>query len=247
MTLGGLFWVRNGIEFDYCFEQSLQALKELCDQVVIVDVGSTDGTAEVLRKYEDEKTMIVYLDKEEWGKQQGRELIAYYQNFALSFLDTDYYILEQPDEIIHEDCFPAIREAIATGGEAFYCTRINLWRDANSYINVEPERQPCSTQVIRIAKTKYKSVGDGESVEAIANPSFIDKIRIYHYGFVRDKNVMKSKVHNMQVNVFRLSEHDPKLDKAEVFDWSLWFNESELSPITEPHPKFIQEWIKTRP
>lgn len=65
-------------------------------------------------------------------------------------------------------------------------------------------------------------------------------------GFVRNKNVMKAKVINMQENVFGI-DHDPKLDKSDVFDSELWFSGNELSPITEEHPKFIKDWIKTRP
>lgn len=246
-TLGGLLFIRNGLEFDYCFQEAIHSLQALCDKVVVLDAGSTDGTAEIVQKYEDQNTMVVCLGEDEWHKQQGREKLAYFQNLALSFLDTDYYFLLQGDEILHEDSFPSVRKAIDKGVEAFYCSRINLWRDCNNYINVEPEKQPCSINVIRLAKTKYKSVGDGESVEAIADVSFLPDIRIYHYGFVRTKEVMKKKVINMQEDVFQLGYHDPKLDKSDTFDSELWFRGNELSPITEQHPKFIQEWVKSRP
>lgn len=245
-TLGGILFIRNGVEFDYCFQQAIDCLYQLCDKVIILDAGSTDGTDEVVRQYESENIMVICLDKEEWDKQQGREKLSYFQNLALSFLDTDYYFLLQGDEIIHEDSFPSIREAIETGEEAFICSRINLWGDCNSYINVPTDKQPCSTKVIRLAKTKYKSVDDGESISANAISKFAEDIRIYHYGFVRKKEVMKSKIINMQENVFQIA-HDQKLDQSEVFDSELWFKNDELSPIKEKHPTFIKEWVKTRP
>lgn len=246
MTLGGVIFIRNGEQYDYCYKEAIACLQEMCDKVVILDAGSDDGTAEIVQQYEDQNTMVVCLGKEEWDKQQGREKLAYFQNLALSFLDTDYYFLLQGDEIISEKSFDAIREAMSSGGEAFYCQRVNLWKDCNSFIKVPEIRQPCSTMIVRLARTKYKSVGDGESIEAPPNMYFADRINIIHYGFVRNKSVMKAKVINMQENVFGI-DHDPKLDKSEIFDWSLWFNENELSPLKEEHPKFIKEWIKSRP
>jgi len=246
-TLGGVIFIRNGEQYDYSYKEAISCLQELCDKVVILDAGSDDGTAEMLQQYEDQNTMVVCLGVDEWEKQQGREKLSYFQNLALSFLDTDYYFLLQGDEILHEDSFIEVRKAIETGKEAFYCKRVNLWGDCNRYINVEPERQPCSTTVIRLAKTKYRSVGDGESIEAISDISFVDKIRIYHYGFVRKKEVMKRKVINMQEAVFQLGFHDPKLDESETFNSELWFKGSELSPITENYPKFIKDWVKSRP
>lgn len=247
MTLGGILFIRNGEQYDYCYRQAIDCLFQLCDKVVILDAGSDDGTAEILKEYECENIMVVCLDKEEWEKQQGREKLAYFQNLALSFLDTDYYFLLQGDEIIHQDCFPTIRKSIESGKEAFRCWRINLWKDCNHFLKVPIERQPCNTKVIRLAKTKYKSIGDGESIDAIASDEYLYAIQIFHYGFVRKKEVMKAKVINMQENVFGI-DHDPKLDKSEIFDWSLWFTENDLDTLGHyNHPTFIKEWIKTRP
>lgn len=248
MTLGGVIFIRNGWEYDYCFREAIACLQELCDQVVILDAGSDDLTDRTVKQYEDQNTLVVCLDKSEWDKQQGRTKLAYFQNLAKSFLDTDYYFLLQGDEIIHENSFPIIRSIVDLGWEeSILVSRINLWRDCNSYINVPDSRQPCSTKVIRLARIKYDSVDDGESISAQANSDFVDDIRIYHYGFVRRKSVMKKKVINMQESVFQLGFHDPKLDMGDEFDWKLWFSESELSPIAEDHPKFIKEYIKTRP
>lgn len=247
MTLGGIMFVKDGVKFDYCFEQSIQCLQELCDQVCILAIQSDDGTTGLALKYQNEKTSVVILDESEWDKQHGREKLSYFQNLALSFLDTDYYVLLQADEIIHEYSFAAIHSMLETGAEAFLVSRINLWRDCNSYLVVPGNRQPCSTQVIRIAKTKYKSVDDGESIDAPAVVDFVNYVMIYHYGFVRKKEVMKSKVINMQEQVFELGFHDPKLDGGDVFNSELWFSGEDLQPLAKSHPKFIQDWIINRP
>jgi glycosyltransferase involved in cell wall biosynthesis len=244
--LGGILFIRNGIEFDYCYQESIKCLQELCDEVIVLDAGSDDGTKEDLLQFEDSKTLIVATDEKLWHSQKGKEKLAYFQNIALSFLESDYYFLLQGDEIIHEKSFPFIRTAIEFDIESFLVTRVNLWGDCDSFINVPPNRQPCSTQVIRLAKTKYQSAGDGESIDAIANPFYVDDIKIFHYGFVRKKEVMKAKIINMQEKVFQI-DHDPKLDGSDTFDSTLWFSGNELSKLNESHPKFIQDWILTRP
>lgn len=246
MTLGGVTFVRNGWQYDYCFREAIVCLQELCDQVVVLDAGSDDTTNITVKQYEDQNTMVICFDKLEWERQRGRTKLAHFQNLAKSFLDTDYYVLLQADEIIHEKSFPAIKCAIHGGAESYLVSRINLWRDCNSYISVPDYRQPCSTKVIRIAKTKYDSVDDGESISAQASDEFIDDIKIYHYGFVRRKDVMKKKIINMQEGVFEI-DHDPKLDSMDEFDWRAWFYEDDLRPLKGEHPKFIKNWIKTRP
>lgn len=245
--LGGVIFCIDAIKYDYCIEESIQCLKELVDETVILDAGSNDGTVELLKKYEDDNTHLVLLDRSEWEKQKGREKLAYFQNMALSFLSTDYYFLLQADEIITEESFPYIRQALRNPSpESYICKRINLWQDCDHYINVPVNRQPCSLMVNRLAKTDKKSYGDGESIDARGSMEFINNITIVHYGFVRKKEVMKSKIINMQEGVFQIS-HDPKLDQSEIFNSELWFKDKELSKINFEHPKWIKNWVNQRP
>lgn len=245
-TLGGSIFVRNAIEFDYCIVEAIRCLQELCDEVVVVDVGSDDGTTELLSTLADQNTIIINLDKSEWDSRHGREKLAYFTNIAISCLTTDYNINLQADEVIHEKSFDAIRKAVSTGGEAFYVTRKNLWKDCNHELDVPHETKPCSTEIIRLAKSNYRSFGDAESLEALASFKYMKEIEIWHYGFVRKKEVMISKIKNMQTNVFEI-DYDKKMDGMSVFRWEAWFSEEDLKLITTPHPKFIKEWILTRP
>jgi glycosyltransferase involved in cell wall biosynthesis len=234
-TLGGVVFAHNAIEHDYTLAQTVGCLKDLCDKVVVVDAGSDDGTTELIRSFSDENTTCVYLSKQDWANRHGREKISFYQNLGMSFLTTDYYFSLQADEILTEDSFPVIRKAIEEGKEGFIVRRFNLWGDSQRYLHVGLDRQPCGTHICRLARVGYLSLDDGEAI-GVDRPEwhFADDIKIYHYGFVRDKNVMKNKIINMQENVF------------EVFDWRLWFSDEDLSPVHDPTPKYIQEWAAKR-
>lgn len=247
-SLGGLVFCIDPIKYDYCIQESVACLSELCDKVVVLDAGSQDGSIELLKSLESEKVNIVYLERGQyWDKIRGKEKLSFFQNMALQHMDTDYYYLQQADEITHEDSFVYIREAIEYGYEAYMITRHNLWGDCNRILNVEPHRQPCSTQVIRLAKTAYQSVDDGESVGCWnVSMDWLDKINMYHYGFVRKKEVMKDKIINMQSSVFEI-DYDKKLDGMDIFDYRAWHDDNSLIPLQGTHPKYITEWIKDRP
>lgn len=245
-TLGGVQFVRNAIEFDYCFEESIACLKELCDEIVIIDAGSNDGTAELAKKQEDKKTKVVCLPESEWDKMHGKELIAHFQNMGKEMLSTDWYFLLQSDEILHQDSFPYVRKAIEEDNEGYFCHRINLWGSSQFQLNVTADRLPVGNKIIRLSKTKYYSVDDGEGIYCPATWEYFEKIRIYHVGFVRDKYIHTKKIEHMLTRVFGMGT-DKKVEEMNgVFDPYQNFSKEDLIPVTEPLPIFIQEWAKKR-
>lgn len=245
-TLGGFLFIRNGITYDYNFRETIESMFEFCDQVAVVDAGSDDGTKEVLWGINDSKLTVRFLLKEEWDNQHGREKLSYFQNMASEMLTTDYQFLCQADEIVHEESYATIREAIKTDQDGFMCTRINLWGDPWHELNVPLSRMPCSPQVIRLSKRGYKTYDDGESISANPSFRFVNDIRIYHMGFVRKREIMKSKIINMQTGVFEMSDYDEKLKGMDIFNPYAWFTKNELKAISEPLPKIIQKWALER-
>lgn len=244
-TLGGFLFIRDGIKFDYNFKETIECLLDFCDEVVCIDAGSTDGTADVVRGMKSGKLLSVFPSPNRWDGLHGKGKLAYFQNMAAEFLSTDYQFLLQGDEIVDPSSYDAIRGAIETGKEGFMATRINLWGSPQTYLTVPQNRMPCSPQVVRLTKTGYKCYDDGENIGCDPDMSFVHDIVIWHYGFVRKKEVMKAKIINMQESVFEI-DHDPKLDAMEVFDSTKWFNGSDLAPITRPHPPIMKDWVAER-
>lgn len=248
--LAGTLFIRNGIQFDYCYLEAIKCLKELCDHVFIVDAGSDDGTYETIFDFHDENTTIIHCVNE-WQMIHGKEKLNHFTNIAIEAAEKagyEYQINCQGDEIIHELSYKTIRTVIESGCEGFMCKRINLWKDCNHQLNVPQNRLPCSSEIIRLAKTKYRSCGDAESLDVPdVNQNYTNLIEIWHYGFVRKKEVMKSKIVNMQEAVFGI-DHDPKLDQSEIFNPDLWFDPvKDLKLIKGEHPLIMQEWIQSRP
>jgi hypothetical protein len=247
-TLGGATFIMNGNKYDYHFKETIQCLKELCDSVVICAIPTDDGTIEDLQPLLDDKTKLILVDQELWEatKSKGSERLSFFSNIAIANLKTDYLIYIQCDECLHQDSFPAVRKAIETGKEAFMITRLNLWRDPYSMLNVKGERNPCSPQVIRLTKSQYRCISDGESINAQCVFDYVNDIVMYHSGYIRRKDVMKSKIIHLQTEVFQMSDYDKKLDKHELFQPMDYFELHELIPIPKPLPKWIQKWSAER-
>jgi len=251
-TLGGSIFIRNAVLFDYSFKESLLSLCEFCDQVSVVMVEGEDRTydllQEVMKEYSS-KMIVTILPSNEWDMQwgKGQSKLCHFSDIAISKLETDYNFYQQADEILAERCYSAVRKAIATGDEAFLISRINLWKDPYHRLDVPQERKPCSTEIIRLAKTQYRSYGDAESLAVpYVNDKFLKEIVMYHNGFVRKREVMKAKVENMQKNVFEMENADAKLYLSETFNPYLWFSDDDLKLIDEPLPKLMQSWAAER-
>jgi len=227
--------------------EAAASLIALCDQVVLLDAGSDDGTAELLRTLESDKVKVITLDRTVWEclKPIGKERLAFFKNEAISYLTTDWNINIEGDEVIHEDSFPFIRKAIDQDAEAWLCHRFNLWGTPYHMLNVPQERKPCSNEVIRLAKTKYRSSGDAESLDAQAK-GLVDGIRIFHMGFVRKPEVMIKKIINIQEQIY-LMDHDKRIDPmGDKFDpWAI-FSKDDVIPIPTELPFFVKKWALDR-
>lgn len=252
-TLGGATFVWRGNDQDYNYRETIACLCELCDEVVIA-AGGPDGTfwdcvtfTDSLKQFHHKRIIVTEISQRMWDSQQGREKLSYFSNLAIEKLHTDYVFYLQCDEILHEDSFPYVRMAIETGKEAFFMRRLNLWRDPGHMLNVPQDRKPCSTEVIRLAKTKYRCVDDAESlgVPECYVLGDIDSMMIYHMGFIRDGKKMLVKVKHMLTEVFGWS-NDTRAENCDKFEPSRFFSDDDIVPIPRQLPKFIQKWCEER-
>jgi hypothetical protein len=247
--LAGTLFCYNAVSQDYCIKESIISLSKCCDHIFVVDAGSTDSTQFELFNLGLDNVKIIVRDNKEWQEQKGREKLNYFTNIAIEEAEKagyEWQINLQADEIIHEKSYDAIRKAIEEDCSSYMCKRINLWKSPYLQLDVPQDRLPCSENIIRLAKTKFRSVGDAESIGVdYADFKYLNDIRIYHMGFVRKRDVMKKKAIHIQEEVFGL-DHDKKLDGIDYFDPDRWFTNEDLKLIDEPLPEIIKEWAKER-
>lgn len=249
-TLGGSLFIRNGESLDYCYRQSIQCLLDFCDKVVVCVVPTEDKTSDVINQmYLDnrDKMEVRMVNDYYWHKMafQGKHRLSIFTNYAIEMLDTDYVFNLQGDEIADPSSYEYIRQAVREGHEGYMCNRINLWGSPYLQLNVPHNRKPCSTEILRVAKTCYRAYDDAESIAAPAESKYLDKIKIWHLGFVRDRKVHTNKIRQMQGEIFNINP-DEKLEGMDVFDPWKWFDKSDVIPIEGQLPELIQKWAADR-
>jgi glycosyltransferase involved in cell wall biosynthesis len=248
-TLGGSLFIKDGNKFDYCFKESIRCLLEFCDKVVICVVPTDDGTYETVLDMAamDKRILIRGIKDADWHHMafQTKHRLSIFTNYAIEMLDTDYVFNLQSDEILDPSSYEYVRKAIEEGQEGYLCSRINLWGSPYTQLNVPHERKPCSTEIVRLAKTCYRAYDDAESIAAPVDSKYLEQIKIWHMGFVRKREVHPAKIREMQGDIFKCGV-DSKLEGMEVFDSTKWFTSDDLIPIQGELPPLIQKWAKER-
>jgi beta-1,4-mannosyl-glycoprotein beta-1,4-N-acetylglucosaminyltransferase len=249
-TLGGSIFVRNAIRFGYCIIEALESLYALCDEISILECGSDDGTQALLREWIASKGTGKKIHAEfdhPWKVAPDYSRLAILANIAKSKLTTDWHFMLQADEVIHETAFGAIRVLIERPATGYYCRRLNLFVTPDTFVRLDSNKKPCGDVVCRLAKTHFQALLDAESlaVDGGLDRSHIDKIVIFHYGFVRNGSKLIAKGLDMQSWFFgKNSTPDQRIvqmhQDGDVFRPEVYFSESDLSPIPIPHPMFSQ-------
>jgi glycosyltransferase involved in cell wall biosynthesis len=249
VKLGGTIICYNAIKYDYCIKESIDCLVELCDEVVVLECNSEDGTPKLLKKLYG-KNKNVTIIKADWDCATGFEKLSILTNEAKEYLDTEWYVNLQADEIIHEDSFKTIRRAIESGmGQTYECSRLNFWGGFNLVFPVNYPNAPCSSKIIRIGRTFIDSLTDAESLESRGLCStFSNQIKFFHYGFVRDKVISLDKIIDM-TGWFGFGADQRVIDQKEKYGEFKPFEfhpRNKLVAYKGSHPKFIQDWMQKR-
>jgi len=264
--LGGSMFIRNGIRYDYCFREALASLCAVCDEVVILDAGSDDGTIDVLKEIAANTVNLTLYTGATWECERpgypGKDRLAVLANQAKDLLSPacNWHFMLQADEVIHEDSFPAIRKIVEEDDPAMLAVavrRLNLYGDMNHHVRLGDMPagfgKPCNDAPIRLARRQYVALGDAESLGGVPSHSdfnfdYVDRIITFHYGYVRNPIVEVNKVLDMQGWFGCGQDERIKRMKAE----SKPYDPFEIMPrecheeLRITHPSFSRQWVSQR-
>jgi glycosyltransferase involved in cell wall biosynthesis len=103
-TMSGYTTVRNVIEQKYPWRQSISSLLQFCDEVVVVDGGSDDGSYEELLAWEkEEEKLIVRQVKRDWDSNRFSVYDGLQKAEARALCTMEWCWQLDIDEIVHED------------------------------------------------------------------------------------------------------------------------------------------------
>lgn len=237
--------MRNGLKFDYSFRESIEGMLGVCDEVVVVDAASDDGTRDVLSDWASREPKLKVFDAE-WKPVVGTNGIwlSELANFARSKCQHPYQCSTQADEVLHPDDYPLIRRQAARNRAAL-CQRLNFWGDPQ---HLAPHGHVCGHLCVRVGPTTLPFVGDAESL-APENITERPGIRIYHLGFLRRPEAFLAKSRDLQQAWHGPEGWDKRLQMVEKTP-EKWV---ENCPFPAPlihysgdYPANVVKWLRER-
>lgn len=246
--LSGYVPVRNGQILDYCWRLAVESLLPVCDEVVICDSDSEDGTRQAADEWaaSDQRIRVVNYP---WPSPKGDcWMLVKWLNFARRQLRYDMQITLDADEVLHPDSHSEIRRAVADRGCRVF-RRHNFWKSPDLLV---PDGYVCGRHVVRLGPTEHPMVSD--NAEAPPEPELIRRfatrhpsLQIMHYGFLRRQDAFFAKSKIMQPAV--CGTYDPRLVEAETTGqpWYTLSNANmKLERFTGTHPEIIKGWLRER-
>jgi glycosyltransferase involved in cell wall biosynthesis len=114
-TLSGYSTTYNCVDQNYPFVESITSLLDVCDEVVVVDGGSTDGTWDVLTAMADEnpKLKIKQIERD-WSHPRHAIFDGMQKAAARDLCTGDFCWQQDVDEVIHENDYQKIRNLLSS-------------------------------------------------------------------------------------------------------------------------------------
>lgn len=112
-TISGYTTTFNCVDQKYPFVQSIKSMLGFCDEVVVVDGGSTDGTFEELTKLQLSDSRVKVITKErDWNDERFAVFDGLQKAVAREACISEWCWQQDSDEIVHEKDYKKIQNII---------------------------------------------------------------------------------------------------------------------------------------
>ncbi len=249
MKISGFSFIRNAFILSYPFEESLNSLFDICDEVVIAVGKSEDKTVEFIRSISNPKLKII---ETQWDENLSYDGLIYSQqtNIALRNCSGDWCIYLQADEVLHEKDYQTIINdlRIASQDKRIGGLLFNYIHFYGSYDYIGTGRQWYKREIRALRNAKnIISWGDAQGFRKMKNnkPTKLNVIKtkanIYHYGWVRPPKAQTIKI--LKTNEYYHSTKTEQISDNQIqeFDYNTAY---ELELFKGTHPKYLRERIE---
>ncbi len=203
MKVCGFSFVRNGVKFDYPFEEAIRSILPICDEIIVA-VGNSEDDTLVRVKAIDPKVRVIETVWDETLREGGK-VLASETNKAFQAIPSDYdwafYI--QGDEVVHEKYLPVIKKAmedclnqLKVEGLLFNYTH---FFGSYDYVGLKYSWYRKEIRVIRNDKNIF-SYKDAQGFRKSPNEKLRVKLtdaEVFHYGYVKEPVALQLKQTSM--------------------------------------------------
>jgi len=206
--------LRNGVKYDYPFEESLRSLSSLTEKVYLALGDSEDGTEnrlknipnlEIINTNWDPKLRddgLILSNQTNFILNQLRSKTSHLNHVWGVYLQCDELFLDQEVNLILSD----IKQAEMQGCDAVNFRYLHFWQSFNK-IAINKKWYPNEIRAIKL-DSNIESWGDAQSFRNYKK-IFYSKAHIFHYGHVRSPEKYKLK----KTDMLKFYHKDDKLGK----------------------------------
>jgi len=111
--ISGYTTTKDCISQDYPYEASIVSMLGFCDEVVVVDGGSIDGTWERLQELSTEyENLIIHQESRDWSSSRFAVFDGAQKALARSLCTKKFCWQQDSDEVVHEDDYEKVQALI---------------------------------------------------------------------------------------------------------------------------------------
>lgn len=250
MKVCGFSFVRNGVKFDYPFEEAIRSILPLCDKVIVA-VGNSDDDTEKRVRSIDPKIEVLSTIWDTFGAD-GARVFALETDKAFRAISAEYdwafYI--QGDEVIHEKYLPIIQEEMKknlgdTSVEGLLFKYLHFF-GSFEYVGLKYDWYRREIRIVRNRQDIF-SYKDAQGFRKKPNKKLHVKLidaYVYHYGYVREPKALQDnvKVKNRLYNDARWIEEN--LIETDTYEYENL--RQPLVKFADTHPAVMLPRIKRK-
>lgn len=192
-TLSLCMIIKNEQEF---LEQCLNSVKELVDEIIIVDTGSTDNTINIAKKFTDNIHSFQWCD--DFSKAR---------NESLKHATKDWILILDADETIDKSDLAKIKQALDSDDKAFRLNVVNITKTGNEIFKLV--RLFKNNEEFYFKNRIHELIDDSISEKSIKIRDLDAKI--LHHGLLqKDEAAIKNKISTYISLILKQLKEDPK-------------------------------------
>jgi glycosyltransferase involved in cell wall biosynthesis len=192
-TLSVCLIVKNEQKF---IRRCLESVKDIADEIIIVDTGSTDSTLDIVREY---GAKVI---ESQWCND-----FSYSRNLGLEEAKSQWILVLDGDEELCKDDIKILKEALQMPFEGYNLSLIN-YIDINQcdYVTDYVCRLFKNNKLYRfknrIHEEVFSNIVENNVNEVVGNLP----VRIFHYGYVKGINQKEKNTRNLKLLELQLQE-----------------------------------------
>lgn len=205
---------------EHNLHRCLSSIKDLVDEIIVVDTGSTDKSIEICKSYGAK----VYFHK--WADD-----FSLHRNQSIGYATSDWVLIIDADEeaITTPSTYQKLRKTLCDISSTFDCASI-LFKDIQKGMVIV---QQYSARLFRREKIKYSGIIHNQPKIKEKATFGIDDFYIKHYGYDLSPEKAKQKYEKTRKLLYKSLEQDPN-------DYTAYFYLAQNYAQTKDYQKAVE-------